>query len=910
VDETFPYEILEELGRGSMGVVYRARQRGLEREVALKMVALEPGTAASPEYLLRFEREALALAKLSHGHLVKVLDAGRHQGQPYIAMELLRGRSLESLGLEDPVSMRRRADELFLQLVAAVAELHRHGLVHRDLKPANLMIDDAGRIVVMDLGLVKDASGDGVRLTDTGTLVGTPLYLAPEVFGGAFADERADVWSLGCVWFFLHAGRPPFAGESFPELIRAITHGPLPELARELPDMPADRREVLARLLVRAPAGRPRDAGRVLALLEGRSGSGVRSRSGRTSGTSGRSVPPSRPRRMRALAVGGALAASAVVGGVVAWLGAPPSAPRPSPALTVAPATPSPSGATSVLAKIRGLHGFAPRLRAGGPTAENACKDLRTRTGMSLGRETWAFWFELDRWMAELRAGSAPPEPGRAWLDMQVATELGFSIIEDALRGHTDIRSPVCLVLVVDVLSRHPADARGWLLLGRIYQLEGFPEEARRLYRAGLARRSTTLGERWSRHSFQSLIHAHLETGADLVEGWRAWVEDHQDAMGVPGGAWEALRQTLEDIDPELCERVLRAGIGSPFPEQPGLELHLLYRHQGRPRAECSAVLEKVLARRREGITLQRRLSDHLSIGDVESARPLAREIGDVRTLELILAPPGVLPAPPPERFTLHTIALTWSHLLAERGDVAALAGTVDDGPAGLTRALGDWGRIVTGLVLLSFDVEQTDLEARCDEYLTKGPRLWVELYSLLSSVLWPARSAAGFRRQQALLERLVAKHPHVAELPLAQALLSSRQGRHDEALDLLERAFAHRDVSRVRRAAALEVLVRAVLLAPGTPAARRAARFGLPPAPRPSHYSKLVDTFWERAVRGDRAGAGEAAQKVWLERDDLTAALTPLWVNPKSWPARAAWIARLRTAWRYSYKHPLVPLE
>lgn len=268
MSNTSTYEIVSELGRGAMGVVYHARQKPLDRDVALKLVL--PDQQTSGEYVARFHREAQSLSKLSHPNLVTVFDSGTLDGRPYIAMELIRGQTLQSMLVDDPIAARRQGDEIFAQMLRGIAALHERGMVHRDLKPANVMITPEGRVVVMDLGLVRDVSGDGTLLTKQGALIGTPMYLAPEVLAGQAADRAADVWALGCIYFHLQAGFAPFSGESLPLLAAAIISGPLPNLAAACPDLDEGRYDFLARLLDRDLERRPKDARRVVRLFEGR----------------------------------------------------------------------------------------------------------------------------------------------------------------------------------------------------------------------------------------------------------------------------------------------------------------------------------------------------------------------------------------------------------------------------------------------------------------------------------------------------------------------------------------------------------------------------------------------------------------------------------------------------------------
>lgn len=256
------YRVVEKIGSGAMGVVYRAEQQGLAREVALKTIL--PQLDVTADLAERFRREALALSRVSHPNLVKVLDVSVPGEEPYLAMELVRGRTLEAEVLAKPADARRAGDTLFLGILEAVAALHENGLIHRDLKPSNVMVSDEGRPVVMDLGLVKDAGGRSAALTASAALIGTPAYLPPETLYGTPATFRADVWALGAIYFFLHAGVPAFRRATLQALLEAIAHDPLPDLEVHCAGLSPERRHFLLGLLERDPESRPRDARIVL----------------------------------------------------------------------------------------------------------------------------------------------------------------------------------------------------------------------------------------------------------------------------------------------------------------------------------------------------------------------------------------------------------------------------------------------------------------------------------------------------------------------------------------------------------------------------------------------------------------------------------------------------------------------
>jgi eukaryotic-like serine/threonine-protein kinase len=205
------YKLLEELGRGGMGVVYKARQETLGRVVALKMLLV--GAAAGPKDRARFRQEAEAAARLDHSAIVPVHEVGEHEGQLYFSMRYIAGTTLaERLqqGPLDPIE----AVKLMIPICEGVAEAHRRGILHRDLKPSNILIDADGKPYITDFGLAKQLSSLGDSLTETGAILGTPGYLSPEQAsaGQREVGKASDVYSLGAILYALLTGRPPFQG--------------------------------------------------------------------------------------------------------------------------------------------------------------------------------------------------------------------------------------------------------------------------------------------------------------------------------------------------------------------------------------------------------------------------------------------------------------------------------------------------------------------------------------------------------------------------------------------------------------------------------------------------------------------------------------------------------------------------
>jgi WD40 repeat protein/predicted Ser/Thr protein kinase len=216
------YELLEEIARGGMGVVYKARQVSLKRVVALKM--LLAGAFASRDFVERFYREAEAVARLDHPNIVPVFDVGQHEGQHYFTMRLVDGPNLAKRLRGHPLTARNAA-ELLAKVARAVHYAHEHGVLHRDLKPANILLDASGEPFVTDFGLAKLTEG-GQALTRPEGLVGSPSYMAPEQAAGKTAEltTATDVYSLGVVLFEILTGAPPFKGDSVVEVLQKIVH--------------------------------------------------------------------------------------------------------------------------------------------------------------------------------------------------------------------------------------------------------------------------------------------------------------------------------------------------------------------------------------------------------------------------------------------------------------------------------------------------------------------------------------------------------------------------------------------------------------------------------------------------------------------------------------------------------------
>ncbi len=253
------YEIVEELGRGAMGSVYKARDPLVGRIVAIKTIhsaALEG--AQSAEYRARFQREARASGVLAHPGIVPVFDVGEHQGAPFLVMEFVDGRTLNDVMKKGERYTLDRVCDIGQQLAEALGYAHRQGVIHRDIKPANILMTSrevygSERPRITDFGIAKLMQSE---LTNTGQLLGTPSFMPPEQFTGAPIDGRADLFSLGVILYALATGEQPFPGETMTAVSYKVVYTePIPP-AKLNPAIPARMEAVILKCLTKSPADR------------------------------------------------------------------------------------------------------------------------------------------------------------------------------------------------------------------------------------------------------------------------------------------------------------------------------------------------------------------------------------------------------------------------------------------------------------------------------------------------------------------------------------------------------------------------------------------------------------------------------------------------------------------------------
>ncbi len=247
------YELEELVGSGGMSTVFRARDAGLDRRVALKILHERYGD--DPESVERFRREARAVAQLSHPNVVTVIDRGEDAGRQYIVFEHVEGENLKELVRRTGRLPVRRALELVIPVADGLAFAHERGLVHRDVKPQNVLLSREGEVKVTDFGIARSLDVEH-GVTQTGTVVGTGEYLAPEQARGQPVSPATDVYSLGIVLWELLAGDVPFAGESFVAVAMRHVNDPVPSLSERRPDVSPRLAAAVACALEKDPARR------------------------------------------------------------------------------------------------------------------------------------------------------------------------------------------------------------------------------------------------------------------------------------------------------------------------------------------------------------------------------------------------------------------------------------------------------------------------------------------------------------------------------------------------------------------------------------------------------------------------------------------------------------------------------
>ena len=258
------YEILELLGEGGMGAVYKAADRELDRMVALKVI--RPELASNPDILARFKQELLLSHKVTHRNVIRIYDLAEAQGMKFITMEYIEGNNLRAVLHERTKLPPEEAVGIAQQVCLALEAAHSAGIIHRDLKPQNIMIDPHGRVLVMDFGLARTLAGDG--MTQTGAFVGTMEYMSPEQALGKDLDQRSDIFALGLILYELLDGERPFVAESALASLIKRTQEPAIPVSERNAEIPGELGRIVSKCLERDLNARYQTVAEILADLD------------------------------------------------------------------------------------------------------------------------------------------------------------------------------------------------------------------------------------------------------------------------------------------------------------------------------------------------------------------------------------------------------------------------------------------------------------------------------------------------------------------------------------------------------------------------------------------------------------------------------------------------------------------
>jgi eukaryotic-like serine/threonine-protein kinase len=453
------YVVQDCIGSGSMGIVYTARDPDLGRKVAVKVLRSDPGAASSQGARLRLQREAQAMAQLSHPNVVAIYDVGVHGDDVFFAMELIKGGTLTEWLRRSPRSWRDVV-AAFRRAGAGLAAAHAVGLIHRDFKPDNVLVGDDGRVCVTDFGLARPlalparvsaptlATGVVDSMTRTGAVVGTPAYMAPEQLEGAAADARADLFSFSVAFYEALYGERPFAASSIPELAAAVARGAI-RSAPARTRVPAWLRRIVVRGLRAAPEERPESVAALLAAIDARL---------------------ARRRRIRIAAL--AVAGAGAVALVALWPGESTPRPAPAPASPGAAASGGPPRAVAVTE--------LPLPASSSDEARRAYQRglLHVRVGVTPGHD-FARAAELDPAMAEAHLRYAIEEFWEVPVDARAHLERAVEL--EARLGPRDQR---VLAAAQGWMHSQPADREAYARLLGAAQAE-FPLDAELAFLAG-----------------------------------------------------------------------------------------------------------------------------------------------------------------------------------------------------------------------------------------------------------------------------------------------------------------------------------------------------------------------------------------------------------------------------------------
>jgi serine/threonine-protein kinase len=268
IEKIGKYNIIEMLGKGAMGVVYKALDPDINREVAVKTIRFDISDGDDEEMMGRFMREAQAAGKLDHPNIATIYDVGREKDLTYIVMQYIKGQSLQQLIAKKKKFSPKEINDILIPLCEALEYAHQHGIVHRDIKPANILIDLKGKPNVVDFGVARVETS---TLTQSGMTVGTPSYMSPEQIMGKRVDNRADIFSLGVILYELAAGQRPFSGGNVSTLMYKIVNEEPPHITEVEKSLPSNYENIVEKALAKDPKNRFQSCLQFIASLKGES---------------------------------------------------------------------------------------------------------------------------------------------------------------------------------------------------------------------------------------------------------------------------------------------------------------------------------------------------------------------------------------------------------------------------------------------------------------------------------------------------------------------------------------------------------------------------------------------------------------------------------------------------------------
>jgi serine/threonine protein kinase len=523
-----PYELLERIGTGGMGTIYRARQRSLERMVALKLLSTE--LCINEEATNRFTREMRLAAAISHPNLVKIFDGGVVDDTPYIAMELLEGHSIETLIQKGGVPWQEAA-RICRDVAAGLSELHQQGILHRDIKPSNVMLLPDGTAKLIDFGIAR--AFDSTLLTTPGALLGTPVYMAPELTKGAPPHPGSDLWALGCMLYQLLTGKHPVPPTNPSTWLRQLHTHPISRPSKVCA-LPPALDHICMQLLARDPANRTASAtfaARELAECQ--------------------AEKPVATSKGRPWAV---VLASALLAAIWWWR---PVRPQPIPPRQSAPPAPWPG--PKYFLYWREIDKELAQLRQGGEMARLSVVRLRSQSPCDLGKDPalWIQWANLGRWLESDHPTGPPPQNPRAsrnsmdFLDEHMAREL----VRSAVRWSPNTHPPQLMAATLHMVEVWPMDGRPWLLLGKLLREENLLRPAATAFRVGLERPGSKSPRDWMKLLWVALAQALCTVrGHDLAREWPVILEKQWNRGTLD--PWTSLMELEPVLSAGVIERL------------------------------------------------------------------------------------------------------------------------------------------------------------------------------------------------------------------------------------------------------------------------------------------------------------------------------------------------------------------